>query len=284
MERTIQDAIAAAGLQPHKPFDLAPNGKIHRYRVTGDKSGSVNGWAVLNDGPALFGGFGSWKTGESHTWREAISKPMSAAQRADIQQRTQAMRQAHAIERDVVQAQARIKAQKLWGRAKDATNAHPYLVRKGVNAYGLKQLRDMLLIPARDVDGVLHTLQFISADGSKRFLTGGRIAGCYFAIGRPMGSLLVAEGIATASTLFEATGRAVAVCFSCGNMAAVARALRFKFPQIKLILCADNDVNTPGNPGVTKAREAARAVGGFLAIPRFQFRDSHENQNKGVSA
>lgn len=270
MSTTIHDAMAAAGLQPHKPLDLQANGKIHRYRVTGDKSGSVNGWAVLNDGPALFGGFGSWKTGESHTWREVSSKPLTAAERAEIQQRTQAMRLAHAQEREAVQAAARVKAQKLWDRAKPTTNTHPYLERKRINAYGLRQLRDMLLIPARDVSGTLHTLQFISADGSKRFLTGGRIAGCYFSIGRPLDSLLVAEGLATASTLYQATGRAVAVCFSCGNMAAVARALRFKFPQLKLILCADNDVNTPGNPGVTKAREAAREVGGYLAIPQFK--------------
>ena len=270
MSDTIYDAIAAAGLQPQKSLDLQPNGKIHRYRVMGDKSGSVNGWAVLNEDPTLFGGFGSWKTGESHTWREASNKPTTEAERADMKRRMQAMRQAHEQERLAVQTAARTKAEKLWNSAKPATNSHPYLTRKHVNAYGLKQLRDMLLIPARDVSGTLHTLQFISADGSKRFLTGGRIAGCYFSIGKPLDSLLIAEGLATASTLYEATGRAVAVCFSCGNMAAVALALRAKFPQLKLIFCADNDINTPGNPGVTKAREAARAVGGYVAIPTFK--------------
>ena len=270
MSTTIHDAIAAAGLQPLKPLDLQPTGKVQRFRVTGDKAGSVNGWAVLNAGHGLFGAFGSWKTGESHTWHESVSKPPTAAERADIQQRTAAMRKAFVQEREAVQAAARVKAQKLWDRAKPANNAHPYLQRKGISGYGIRQLRDMLLIPARDVNGTLHTLQFISSDGSKRFLTGGRITGCYFSIGRPLDSLLVAEGLATASTLYQATGRAVAVCFSCGNMLAVARALRAKFPQLKLILCADNDLATPGNPGVTKAREAARAVGGYVAIPTFK--------------
>lgn len=266
----FRQAIAAAGLTPSGDLSLVGDGKLQRYRIEGDKAGSRNGWAVLYDGPAPFGAFGSWKTGESHTWRAASSKPPTPAERAEIQRRTQAMRLAHAQEREAVQAEARVKAQKLWGRAKPATNTHPYLERKRINAYGLRQLRDMLMIPARDVNGTLHTLQFISADGSKRFLTGGRIAGCYFSIGRPVDSLLVAEGLATASTLYQATGRAVAVCFSCGNMAAVARALRFKFPRLKLILCADNDINTPGNPGVTKAREAAREVGGYLAVPQFR--------------
>lgn len=270
MDNTIQDAMASAGLRPCKPIDLPANGQIVRFRLERDKPGSSNGWAVLHAGAVLFGAFGSWKTGESHTWSEAASKPMTARERAEIQQRTQAMRIAHVKEREAVQAEARAKAQKLWSRAKPATNTHPYLVRKRINAYGLKQLRDMLLVPARDLDGTLHTLQFISVDGSKRFLTGGRIAGCYYAIGRPLDSLLIAEGVATAATLYQATGQAVAACFSCGNMEAVARVLRHKFPTLRLVMCADNDVNTPGNPGMTKAQAAAKAVGGYLAVPKFK--------------
>ena len=32
-------------------------------------------------------------------------------------------------------------------------------------------------------------------------------------------------------------------------------------------MCADNDEHTPGNPGLTKAREAAVSVGALLAVP-----------------
>jgi putative DNA primase/helicase len=271
MANTIQDAMASAGLRPHKLIDLNSDGKIRRYRIEGDKSGSTNGWAVLHDGPVPFGAFGSWKTGETHTWRMETFKPLTAAERSEIQQqRTKALHLARDRELDVVRAEARVKASKLWGRARPANNAHPYLQRKRVNAYGLRQLRDMLLIPARDVNGTLHTLQFISADGTKRFLTGGRTAGCYFSIGRPVDRLLLAEGLATASTLHMATGAAVAVCFSAGNLLAVAQALRGKFPRLRLVLCADFDGATPGNPGLTKAKEAAVAVGGFLAVPRLR--------------
>ena len=270
MANTIHDAMASAGLHPHKALDLCADGKLVRFRLTGDKPGSRNGWAVLHDGPAPFGAFGSWKTSETHAWRAASSRPPTPAERAEIQQRVRAVRLAHAQERTAVQAAARTKAQKLWERAHPASNGHPYLVRKRIRSYGLRQLRDMLLVPARDLQGTLHTLQFIMADGSKRFLTGGRIAGCYFAIGRPTDSLLVAEGMATASTLYAATGRAVAACFSCGNMEAVARALRSKFPGLRLVLCADDDFKTPGNPGVTAARAAAKAVGGYVAVPQFK--------------
>ena len=267
---TFQNAMAAAGLAPAKAIDLQPDGKIHRYRVTGDKAGSVNGWYVLHDGAVGFGSFGSWKTSESHTWREASTKPLTPAELADINRRTRAMWQAQATERQAVQAAAQNKALRLWRTARPATHAHPYLVKKQVNSYGLRQLREMLLVPVRDQGGVLHTLQFIGSDGNKRFLTGGRISGCYCAIGRVSDTLLLAEGFATAATLHQATGHAAAACFSCGNLLAVAQALRGKFPSLRLVLCADNDRATPGNPGLVKATEAARAVGGWLAVPVFE--------------
>lgn len=269
MREAMMKAIRAAGLEPAKELDLRDDGRLTRYRVKGDKSGSRNGWAVLHSQPLWSGAFGSWKTGESHTWREAITKPLTPAEQAEQERRIKAMHLAREAEQVAVHASAAGRAAKLWKLAHPATNTHPYLQRKQVSAIGIRALRDMLVIPARDVAGTLHTLQFISEDGSKRFLTGGRIKGCYCAMGRPVDSLLLCEGYATAATLFEATGAAVAACFSCGNLLPVALALRSKFPKLRLIVCADNDHQTPGNPGVRHAKAAARAVGGFVAMPRF---------------
>ena len=272
MSTGMLDAIRAAGLAPLKALDLIPDGKIHRYRVEGDKAGALNGWYVLHDGPPQVGIFDTWKNhgGVPHKWFEVTTQPQTTAERAERALRIKAMQAAREAEQVAVQVAARQRAAKLWARAHPATNAHAYLKRKGVAAIGIRALRDMLLIPARDAQGELHTLQFISADGSKRFLTGGRITGCYYAIGRPLDSLLLCEGYATGATLYEATGRAVAVAFNCGNLLAVAQALRDKFPGLRLIVCADNDFATPGNPGVTNATAAARAVGGFVAVPRFE--------------
>jgi putative DNA primase/helicase len=267
--RTILEAMHAAGLAPHKELDLRDDGTLIRYRVQGDKAGSKNGYVVSHSQPYRWGVFGSWKTSETHTWREATSKPQSASERAELQRQLRAMQAARDAERAKVQEAARGRAAKLWGRARPATNVHPYLQRKGVGAYGIRQLRELLLIPARDAHGELQTLQFIGADGAKRFLSGGRIAGCYCPIGRPLDSLLICEGYATGATLYAATGIGVAVCFSAGNLQPVAQALRKKFPVMRLIVCADNDL-TPGNPGVTQATRAARAVGGLVVVPRFE--------------
>lgn len=266
-------AMRAAGLELVKGADIVLDGRIHRFRVIGDKSGSRNGWVVGHLHPVPAGAFGSWKTGVSHTWRAESEKAMTPAELAEQRRQFEAMRRQRAEEEARVREAARGKAARLWSMAKPAEAEHPYLVRKGVKAWGVRQLRESLLIPARDSHGQLHTLQFIGPAGGKRFLTGGRVQACYCAIGRPADTLLLAEGYATAASLFEATGHATACAFNAGNLAPVARALRSKFPALRIIVCADNDTQTPGNPGLSNAWEAARAVHGWVACPKF-----HESQ------
>lgn len=266
---SMAQAIRLAGLAPHNDIDLVSDGIVHRYRVEGDKAGSKNGWYVMHDSPPA-GAFGSWKTNESHTWHEVRAKPHTPQELAALRGHLQKAQKARAVEQGRVHAEARVKAERLWRQAVPASSAHPYLQRKLALAGGIRQLGQMLVIPARDASGTLHTLQFIGPDGSKRFLSGGRIAGCYFALGRPGDVLLLCEGFATGSSLHQATGRAVAVAFNCGNLTPVALALRAKFRHMRILVCADDDAGTPGNPGVTKANEAARAVGGAVAVPRFK--------------
>ena len=44
-------------------------------------------------------------------------------------------------------------------------------------------------------------------------------------------------------------------------------ALRNKYPTLKIIIAADDDDQTPGNPGMTKATAAVQATAGILAVP-----------------
>ena len=104
----------------------------------------------------------------------------------------------------------------------------------------------------------------------KKFLPGGKVDGCFHLFGKqPEKNLCVAEGYATAATIHEATGYAVAVAFNAGNLLPVTKELRKKYPESQLLICADDDWKTEGNPGLTKAKEAAGQVQGFLAIPTF---------------
>lgn len=261
-------AIERAGLAMYKPVVHA-NGCLHRYRVEGDKAGSCNGWYVLHLDDKPFGAFGSWKTGQSETWSPAAAETMNTAERQALAARMAAAKLARDAEQAAVQTSARQRAHDLWEKAKPADGGHAYLVKKGVPAYGLKLLRQQLMVPLRDVDGTLHSLQFIGADGRKTFLTGGRKRGCYHAIGKPEAALCICEGYATGATIYRDTGHATAVAFDAGNLQPVARALRQKFPRLTLVIAADNDTETPGNPGLTAAQAAARAVGAALAVPSF---------------
>ena len=266
-------ALNDAGLSMLKP-EIIGDGGLHRYRVDGDKSGSMNGWYVLHLDDKPFGAFGSWKTGQSCSWSAERPETMTPAERAAHAARMAEARRSWDAEQAKVQADAAARAEALWTKSHPATNQHPYLARKRVQAYGVRLLGRSLVIPLRDVAGELHSLQFIGSDGRKTFLTGGRKRGCYFAIGRPIDALCIAEGYATAASIHEATGQATACAFDAGNLEPVARALRSKFPRSRITVCADNDAGTPGNPGVRYAEAAARAVRGLLAVPSFATRSA----------
>ncbi len=165
-------------------------------------------------------------------------------------------------------AEAKSRAAIIWKIARPV-ELHPYLAKKRVKAHRIRQYKGCLVIPLRNTAGFIRSLQFIDGEGRKRFLSGGAISGNYHSIGKYEGTLCIGEGYATCATVHEATGHATAVSFFSNNLKPVAIGLRRKFPDAKIIVCADNDRFTPGNPGVTKACEAARAVQGLLAVPRF---------------
>ncbi len=173
-----------------------------------------------------------------------------------------------------------LKAAAIWAAAKPAPADHPYLVRKSIGPGDLRVytgdlvIRDMacdgaLIVPARDLKGKIWTVEFIAPSGDKRFLAGGRKSGsCGWVGGAVADVVLIGEGYATCATV-AGSGYPVAVAFDSGGLLAIAEALRGTYPQAAIVLCADDDAQTEGNPGVTKATAAAAAVGGLLAVPVF---------------
>ncbi len=262
----FRTAIEAAGLTP--PDDLIADGKLRRFSSDG-RRGDDAGWYVLHDDGIPAGAFGCWRHGFTQDW---CSKTQADMTEAEQQAHKARMQQAKTL-RDTEEAQRRAevskRAQEMWTRAQPAPTDHPYLAAKGVQPHGLRTDGERLLVPLRDTDGKTWSLQTIGADGGKRFLPGGRKRGCYFSIGKPDGVLVVCEGFATGASIYEVTGHAVAVALDAGNLQAVAQALHEKYRDLRLVLAADDDWKTDGNPGVTKAREAAQAVGGCVALPMF---------------
>ena len=261
----FRTAIQDAGLTP--PEVIESDGELHRFSSNGKRRDNA-GWYVLHVDGLPAGAFGDWRTGVSDTWRADIGRALSPREDAAHRARVEAMRRTRDAEEARHRTEARARATDIWQSAPRAANDHPYLIGKGISAHGLRLYEGALVIPMRDGTD-LHSLQFIAADGTKQFLRGGRVRGCYFVIGTPESVLCVAEGYATGASIHEATGHAVAVAFNAGNLVATAQAVRATFPACRLVICADDDAHTAGNPGLTKAREAAQSTHGFLAVPDF---------------
>ncbi len=262
----FRDAIHAAGLEPPEVIEA---GKLHRFPGTSKRNGNTAGWCKLfNDG--LGGCFGDWSSGFSENWQAKRDKPFSHSERSAFIQRANEARTQAESERQEKYMEAAEKTADIWNPAEHANNEHPYLVRKGIKANGTRLYKDALVIPIR-AGGELCSLQFITVEGNKRFLSGGRVLGGYFSIGTTQDakSLCIAEGFATGASIHEATGYPVAIAFNAGNLKPVAKAMRERYPDLSIIICADDDAATEDNPGITKAILAALAVGARVAVPVF---------------
>ena len=271
----FRNAIHAAGLEPPEVIEV---GRMHRFPGFGKHNGNTAGWCKLFD-DGLGGCFGDWSSGLSETWQAKRDKPFSQSERTAFIQRLNETRLQSKMDRQERYADAAKKAEVIWNTAEPENNEHPYLILKRIRANGARLHKGALVIPLHS-STELCSLQFIAADGSKRFLSGGRVSGCYFNIGSTQDAetLCIAEGFATGATIHQATGYPVAVAFNAGNLEPVAKAMRKRFPNLPLIICADDDVATKGNPGTTKANYAAKATGAKVALPVFD-----EPRSEGVT-
>jgi putative DNA primase/helicase len=262
-----------------------PGKGFKRLREAAARSIAEPGWLhIFADGRG--GIAGNWKTGEklpffTKTWAsDPLSSAVIAARKAEIK-RAQA---AAEKERQRIAGAAALRAAELWQRGKPLFTDHPYLKRKGVGAHTkLRQLPwgSAIMAPIENAAGELRSLQFIAADGSRRFLRDGEIAGNFCLLAASVSSetaetILICEGVATGLTLHEGTKLPVACALSCNNLAAAANTVRQRFPAIRIVICGDDDwqIHKPiENPGASAARKAAEAVDGIMMLPRFVGRD-----------
>jgi putative DNA primase/helicase len=236
-------------------------------------------------------------------------KPIGAEELARLRAEREArLKEAEESERRANDRAAKLAAE-IYDAAAPATDAHPYLQRKGVSAStGLRvgrwwqvgddgkrfrEKENCLLVPMRDEESRLWNLQAIfcepdaALERDKDYLLGGRKRGTYYSVrdtGAPLGAVAIGEGLATMLSVRQATGLSIVVAFDKGNLGPVAAAIREKLPAARVIVCADNDIRE-GKPnyGVEKAAEAAAAVGAYVAVPdlggkKADFNDLHRAQ------
>jgi putative DNA primase/helicase len=262
-------AARACGL--HIRRETPPDGRIYRVPTAGDKSGGKAGYYALYPDP-LAGFYGDFRTGEKRTWSARNAKPLTRPERRALADKVVRAKADAAAAREAAWRRVAEGARERWGKAQPCLGGHLYLEAKRVKPYGLRAEGQSLLVPLRDAHGVLWSLQTIAPDGAKRFLVGGRVKGLFYAIGEPCARIVICEGCATGASLYAhlepiAGPHLVACALNAGNLAPVAEALARRHPRAALIIAADNDAHTPGNPGVTYARKAAQAIGARVLVP-----------------
>lgn len=282
--------LEAAGFTPPRHLVL---GKIDRIDDPQDKKGQRTGWYVYNefetkDDEAKILGvavYGSWRgSPERVTWSSRSMNGMSLAEKMEYNRQLEHARIKREEEQAKVHAEVAQKAFEIWNNSPDADNAHPYLVRKQVPALdGVKISRGNLVIPVitgNADESQICGLQFIlpakdETGHDKYFLKGGRKRGCYFKFQGDDTTIFIAEGYATGASVHIATGCSVYIAFDAGNLYEVAAHVKAIHSSSRVVICGDDDIETKGNPGRTKALQAADGLNIAAVFPISGTPDKH---------
>lgn len=285
----FRNAIQAAGLTP--PDTIEADGRLHRFSTNGKRNDDGGFYVLHLDGiPAGF--IGDYRTGVHEKWRADIGRELTPEEREAHRKRAAEMKAQRDAEEAKRRTAAASKAAVLWKTGTPAGEDHPYLVRKGIQpvetlreitadtlagvigyrpqASGEPLAGRVLLAPVK-IGGKLSTVEMIDEAGRKSALLGGAKAGGYWAA-QPLpdgdaACILIGEGVATALSAREATGHAAIAALSAGQLEAAAKAIRKRHPAAVIVILADLPKGT--GEAEPKAIQAARAVGGVVAIPNF---------------
>ncbi len=270
VENQFLEAAHAAGVR--LTGSIIGDGILHRSHIEGHRSNTKNGAYILHLDNHPAGWALDYTTDHSFTWRAdgqrvKLSPADKAAIEVERKRRDAERQQTHRIAKD--------KASFIWSKTHPIVDAsqYPYLVKKRIRPHGARlssyQGRESLVIPISNHQGRLTSLQFIDADGSKRFLSGGEIKGCFVGIGlsgviADGGKILICEGFATGASLHEWYREPVVVAFNAGNLEPVAKQIRAAYLAAEIIICGDNDESGVGQKA---AKTAAVSVNGKYLLP-----------------
>ena len=259
------------GLVPEHNLSINADGEIHRFKVCGDKNNTKNGWYRIFNNNCSAGVFGSWKHNSKFYWNKQNYKKSNKAEQKKLKNKYEDDFKNSKFRRNKIQSDAAIESNKLWNQAtQPSKNSHPYLVNKDIRPYGIRQLKNKLLIPISDNKNKLISLQFINPNGSKYFKTGGKVQGGFLLLGKPEGIIFICEGYATGATIHEITKKSVIVTFTAGNLQNVIKSFKTeKWCGTKLVIFADNDEKNKINTGLNKAKECATLFGLSIIYPAF---------------
>ena len=250
---------------------------VYRFADPDDSNGKKTGWCTPfydEEGRLCKAVYGSYHYDGTHYWEHSGYSSLPSEQQELIRQQMAERQQQLRSEREQEQQANRVQLQARLERSTPLTE-HPYLSTKGVKAYGLLQgMNEELIIPFYDGDGRLVTAQRVKPRGEKLLWAGCGKKGGFHKIAGDSRTILIAEGYATAASLFEATGYTSIMAIDAGNLEPVAKTIKTTYPDSVIVICCDNDQFSSTNTGVEKGQKAAKSIGAEYVIPHFSNTDS----------
>ena len=264
-----------------------------RVRAEGDKGGDKAGSIRLHSdyrGGTVYNERTRWCA----SWRDDAGRRLTREERREqnIQWAISKAEKAESERREI--RESRFTASMILRECKPVTS-HPYLTKKHI-----KPTSTMFEIDAREVDaiasergirndqggmwrtglngrllviplvkdGELSSLQFIDANGKKRFMRTGRVGGAYWLscpieVYQASNRIGIAEGVATALSVEMVEGYPCVASMSSGNLRNVAESFARKFPEKVFVILSD-----VGN-GEDDAIKAGKAIGAPVVKPLF---------------
>lgn len=274
---------------------LIQDGKIHRFSIGPNKK-KKSEWYVAYSGISAKGNpyfsctYGSWNCSQFverkrifKSWEK--DKAFDAAERNHLHAEWKKRQDLLAKELKALRDIAAKEANRIWRECENTQPCESHLkycslkkidpigVRFGNNPNGYPSI----IIPLRNIDGDIRSLQFISVgnDGTvyKTFLNDGEKSGNCFHFGTLVDGnpISVGEGYATGCSIFQgySSNQAVVVAFDCHNLSKVIEKLTHAYPNSPITICGDDDVESDGNPGRSYAEEAARKYQCRATFPKF---------------
>ena len=248
---------------------LIGDGDKHRIQVEGDKGREKSGFYVYHsDGvPTIY--FKNHRTGVEE---KIVDKGIQRT--PEEKEKYYEMVKAKKLQKEQELAVKREKASEnlkfIYSKSENVKE-HEYLDKKNIkpsNDIKITQKGDMM-IPVYDIEGNLKSAQYIKNDGSKIFAKDCDLSDTMHVIDKEFNKLeksdvvIVSEGYATAKTIHEAMREngerdiPVVAAMSAGSLEKAIDSIKKKFPEKKIIIGADNDLNKSVNTGLEAAEKAA---------------------------
>jgi phage/plasmid primase-like uncharacterized protein len=165
--------------------------------------------------------------------------------------------------------QTSLKQEQILKDAKNIGNSQ-YLKKKQIDDIKFTNIKfdqnNNPLIPIRDINGKLWSVQTIYNNGKKPFAKDSMTRGNFYLINKDKidkdKSIIIAEGFSTIASIYKSIDNKdinFVSCLNAGNMLAVVESIKATYPTQQIILMADNDeknlIKNLTNIGLEAAKE-----------------------------